>query len=867
MIALRMVLLPLLIIFLSQCTSSQKGNSSSPAVHKAANTDTTKKDSNSFIVYKELITGKARTDSGLFLIHSQNQRYYFEIPDTLFDRDILCVNRISKAAANIRPQEGFLGYSGDNIGESVIRFSKGPVNKVYIKRISYLETAKDSSETSLYRSIANSNFQPIVVAFDIKTVNPDSTSTVIDVTDLLNTDNDVLFFSMESKKNFNIGGFHADKSYVESVHSYPLNIEIRSVKTYTIGESFSTYELNSSLVLLPVTPMKARMTDDRVGYFGVNMVDYDGDRSVKLNSMATRWKLEPQPEDVDKYLKGELVVPRKPIVYYIDPATPKMWVPYLIQGVNDWQKAFEKAGFINAIYAIEAPVNDPEWSLYDARHSAIIYKPSAVSNASGPHVHDPRSGEILEAHVNWYHNVIDLIYKWYFIQVAPNDTSAQKPKISDELMGTLIRFVCTHEIGHTLGLTHNFGASSTVPVDSLRSRHYTEENGFCPSIMDYARFNYVAQPEDRIPLKGLLPRIGVYDEWAIEWGYRWFPETHSKEAEKTYMNSWVTEKLNKDNRLWFATNTIGSTDPRNQAEDLGDNAMKAGRYGINNLKRILPNLIDWTYEPNSDYKNAEVLQKQVYTQFFNYLRFVAANIGGKQENSLTREQKGVIWKTPGRDVQRSAVRFLQEELFTTPEWLLNGKLFPYTGVGSPASIADLQKFILFDIMSRDNFKLLSLFARYSPENSYSYDELLDDLEAGIWKELKTTAPIEELRRNLQKAYAERLIRLMETDPVPPVIGFLQQPYIQTDLYSIVKGHIEKLRLAINTAIPKQKDKLSKWHLIDLSQRLSESVGKKPDVAASPLQEPPKSSAIHIEKKKFGCFDFITDTLPVQPLKN
>jgi hypothetical protein len=438
--------------------------------------------------YKEIITDKAKTDDGLFKVHKVDDKYYFEIPDSLMNRDILVVNRISKAAAGMRIG-GFFGYAGDQIGQNVIRFQKGPNNKIFLLNISYAEYAKDST-SPMFSAVNNSNIQPIAAAFDIKSLGKDSTGAVIEITDFINGDNDVLHFNSGLKSALRFAAIQSDKSYIVSVKSFPINIEIKTVKTYSrspappvgggggfgsgaAGAGNMTVELNSSLVLLPKIPMQSRYFDRRVGYFTVGYTDYDlNPQGVESITLAKRWRLEPKDEDMEKYKRGELVEPKKPIVFYIDPATPKKWIPYLIMGVNDWEVAFEKAGFKNAIMAKMAPTKeeDSTWSLDDARNSAIVYKPSDIANASGPSISDPRSGEIMESHINWYHNVMQLIHDWYMIQTAPNDPKARKMLYDDELMGQLIRFVSSHEVGHTLGLRHNFGSSSTVPVENLRNK-------------------------------------------------------------------------------------------------------------------------------------------------------------------------------------------------------------------------------------------------------------------------------------------------------------------------------------------------------------------------------------------------------------
>jgi len=524
--------------------------------------------------YKEVITDKAVTRSGFFKVHKIEDKYFFEIPDNMLGRDILVVNRLSKTQAGT-------GYGGDQIGQNVVRFEKGPNNKIFIRNISYAVYAKDST-SPMFSAVGNSNIQPIAAAFDIKAFSKDSMGTVIEMTDYINGDNEIMFYSSAAKTQQRLGTLQTDKSYTVSVKPYPINIEIKAVKTYGRtpappggGGGFGgggaatgnlTVEMNSSFVLLPKVPMQARHFDPRVGYFAVGYTDFDvNPQGVKAITIAKRWRLEPKDEDIEKYKRGELVEPKKPIIFYIDPATPKKWIPYLVQGVNDWQIAFEKAGFKNAIIGKIAPTKeeDSTWSLEDARNSAIVYKPSDIANASGPSIADPRSGEIIESHINWYHNVMELIRNWYMIQAAPSDARARQMLFPDELMGELIRFVSSHEVGHTIGLRHNFGSSSSVPVENLRNKAWVEANGHKTSIIDYARFNYIAQPEDNISTVGLFPRIGDYDKWAIEWGYRRFMEYASPEAEKTHLNQWSMDKL-KHHRLLFGDGESNQDDTRSQ---------------------------------------------------------------------------------------------------------------------------------------------------------------------------------------------------------------------------------------------------------------------------------------------------------------
>ena len=789
--------------------------------------------------YKEVITAKAQSDEGLFTVHKVDEKYFFELPDSLFGRELLVVNRISKAAAGMRTSGSFLGYGGDQIGQNVIRFEKGPNNKVFLRNISYAEYAKDSS-SPMFTAVTNSNVQQISASFDIKSLGRDSSGVVLDLTDFISGDNDVLFFGAGAKSFFRIGGLQTDKSYISHVRSFPINVEIRTVKTYgrtpamgtTGGAAPSgnmTMELNSSVVLLPKVPMQPRYYDPRVGYFAVGYTDFDANpQGVKQISMVKRWRLEPKDGDWEKYMKGELVEPKKPIIFYIDPATPKKWVPYLVQGVNDWQQAFEKAGFKNAIMAKLAPTKeeDSTWSLDDARNSAIVYKPSDIPNASGPSISDPRSGEIMESHINWYHNVMELIRDWYFVQCAPVDARARKMLFDDELMGRLIRFVSSHEVGHTLGLRHNFGSSNAVPVENLRNKAWVEANGHTPSIMDYARFNYVAQPEDNVTGEGLMARIGDYDRWAIEWGYKLFPQYTSAEAEEGHLNRWVMEKL-RDKRLWFGTEGHPD-DPRSQSEQVGDDPMKGSAYGVRNLQRIVPNLIEWTRQPNEDYSGLKKMYGQLVTQFNIYMGHVAKYVGGIMETPKMQEESGPVFEYVSEAKQREAVEFLNRQLFNTPSWLASQDIFSKTGETGTRIIGGVQDNILNRILSSRNLGKLVDAETAIGGNAYQVTELLADLKKGIFSELAARKPVDQYRRNLQKSYVNILTNL-----VNPAAGTATGTAItitvgttgtdKSDTRSVVLAHLASLRSELQSVAGASSDPMTRYHLQDLVRRIDKAL--------------------------------------------
>ena len=503
-------------------------------------------------------------------------------------------------------------------------------------------------------------------------------------------------------------------------------------------------------------------------------------------------------------------------------------MPYVIQGVNDWQKSFEKAGFKNGIVAKMAASNDPSWSLEDARHSAIVYKPSDVANAQGPHVHDPRSGEILESHINWFHNVMNLVRDWYFIQTAAVDPRARSLNFSDTLMGQLIRFVSSHEVGHTLGLRHNYGSSSTVPVESLRNKSWVEANGHTPSIMDYARFNYVAQPEDSITEKGLFPRIGDYDMWAIEWGYKWMPNYQTAQDEVPALNKLTMEKM-KNKRLWFGTE-VDPDDPRAQNEDLGDNAIKASAYGIKNLQRIIVKLPEWTKEANKDYTGLTELYSQLTTQFQRYMGHVAKNIGGIQTTPKMQEEAGMVVEFTPAARQKEAMAFLQAQLFKTPTWLIQNNIAGLTGTNDMTTILGAQNNVLGRLLSNNTFNKLFRYEASGLKTVYSASEMVTDLRKGIWSELSARKPIDIYRRNLQKAFVEQLIGNLRPDGTPTITlssgrgtsVFMASDYSKTtDAISIAKAQLRSLQSEIRAALPAYKDAASRAHLHDVSDRIQE----------------------------------------------
>jgi hypothetical protein len=789
--------------------------------------------------YKEVITEKAVSRQGLFTVHKVEDKWYFEIPDSMLQREFMAITRFGKTGGG-----GI--YGGELANQQTLEWEKGPSNTLFLRVVTLVNMA--DSTNKIYTAVRNSNVDPIAAAFDIRAYGKDSASVVIDVTDYFRGDNQIVSIPPGVKSRMKIGGLAMDRSYIEQINTFPINTEVRSVKTFSSGGgmpslfSFGppsisdaagavTLELNTSFILLPSVPMSKRLADQRVGYFADDYTIYSDDQQkIDNQEFIVRWRLEPRSEDREKWAHGGLVEPLKPIIYYIDPATPKKWVPYLMQGINDWQQAFEKAGFKHAIEAREWPVDDTTMSLEDARYSVLRYFASDVENAYGPNVHDPRSGEIIESHIGWYHNIMEILHDWYMIQTAAVDPRARKMHIDDSLMGNLIRFVSSHEVGHTLGLRHNMGSSSTVPVEKLRDRAWLDVHGHTPSIMDYARFNYVAQPEDSIPEKDLFPRIGEYDRWAIQWGYSYSGAKDPKEDAKV-VNRWIIDSLQANPRLWFGGEGFNQ-DPRAQTEDLGDNNMKASEYGIRNLQRILPKLPEWTREENDKYDNLEEIYKQLIGQFGRYMGHVLKNVGGVYETFRSVEQPGDVYVATPKARQREAVAFLNTQLFDTPNWLLDESILNKIinpSAGDP--VGSIQTGVLSSLLSASRMNsLLQSASRYGESKVYSVEDLLNDTHKGIWKELATHQPISAWRRNLQKTYVESLVSILNPAPPPSGFGgfvlFFGPNTKNTDLPSIARAELSGLRAQILANEAATADRLSRYHLQDLAERIRRALDPK-----------------------------------------
>ena len=762
--------------------------------------------------------------SGMFGVAQSDRDWYFEIPDDLLGRRILAVTRF------VSNTPGASEYGGEEVNEAMVYWEKAP-NGNLLLRADVLSIAADEDQ-EIYKAVKVSSENPIVASFKPESSSNEGT-TRIKVTSLFEGDTQVFSLDSRSKRSYNLANIKADASFINSIRTYPINTEVTVTKTYTASAQAAggggtgapttrplpagsqagavTLVLNTSMVLLPEVPMQQRLFDPRVGYFADGYSKFSDDQQqVETVRFITRWRLEARPEDVEKQKRGELVEPIKPIIYYIDPATPKQWRKHLIAGVNDWQVAFEQAGWKNAIRAEEWPEDNPDMSLEDARFSVIRYLASPTANAYGPNVHDPRSGEIIESHIGWYHNVMTLVHDWYQVQAGAVDPRARKIKFDDELMGDLIRFVSSHEVGHTLGLRHNMGSSSQTPVEKHLDKAWVEEHGHTVSIMDYARFNYVAQPEDNITKAGLYPRINDYDKWAIEYGYK-PTEFKTPKEDHLYWNKVIIERLSADPRLWFGGEGSDS-DPRAQREDLSDDAVAASNYGILNLKRTIGQIPAWNVEEADMYTNVSRMYDAVVSQFNRYLGHVSANIGGRYLTNHSIEQPELVKYAPvPKAKQKDALNFLNQHLFTKPTWLVdvpyifeltdspeNGLYTLINGVVSSSNLLSVAK-----------LNRLGQFAQNDPSN-YKPEEYLADLTGMIFTELDKGRAVDSYRRYLQRRFVTSAIEVVNSTNAATSDA---RPMLMATLMDIEK----------KASKAKSSDSLTKAHWQAIAMQISDAL--------------------------------------------
>ncbi|MCW3463793.1 zinc-dependent metalloprotease [Chitinophaga nivalis] len=751
--------------------------------------------------YKEVITADAVSKNGLFKVHRVKTDFYFEIPLKLLGRQLLVVNKLSKVPEQLNDAGVNKGMNYENI---VISFERDTtLNKVFIRKQNpFLEVPAGNA---IAQSVAD-NFTPSVIDyFKIEAYSTDTSALVINVSKVFDGSNssinnvfDALGMGSSPSK---------DLSRILAIKTFEDNIVAKSELTAKVTGVQVSVETTTNLVLLSDNPMTARFADRRVGLFTTPRWYFSDDQhKLEERQLVTRWRLEPKPEDKQRYLKGELVEPAKPIVYYIDASTPAKWRPYIKAGIEDWQKAFEAAGFKNAIVAKEVPTNDPDFDPDDVRYSVVTYAASAKANAMGPSVIDPRSGEILEADIIWWHNVMSTLHSWVRIQTGAIDPRARGNHFSDSLMGHAIRFVSSHEVGHTLGLQHNMGSSFAFEVDSLRSPEFTARmGGTAPSIMDYARFNYVAQPEDQV--KQITPAIGVYDKFAIGWAYR-YTGSKTPHEELPSLNQQLRQHENDPMYAFGEQQDVrDAIDPRSQIEDLGNNAVKASRYGLLNLKRIVPQIISWTKEEGESYDEAGKMLNSAIGQWNQYAYHVLANVGGIYITPTVYGQQQPTYLHVEKKKQQEAVKYLVDEVFNTPAWLFRNEVYrksypikesPIGNIeyGSLVYAKSLQSYLYYDLLRDERLSRMLENEAANGRTAYTVTDLMSDMHQGVFAKTIRGQALDIYERNSQKGFVDALIisidksvvraetkKLQEEKPLTTIDNFCTfslQPHLQED---------------------------------------------------------------------------------------
>ena len=778
--------------------------------------------------FDRVITKDAKSDEGVFIVHRIRDRVFYEIPKDKLGREFLWVSQIAKTTLGA-------GYGGQAAGNRVVKWERRG-DRILLRGVSYEVVANPAAPIA--KAVESANYNPIVMAFNVE-AERDGTA-VIEVTRLFTTD--VPEFS--GRTRVGARAFDANRSFVERAVSFPENIEVEAIHTYNnppaeaaaagrggpapggrggaqpLRPGSHSVVMHYSMVLLPEKPMQARLFDERVGYFSTSKIDYSVDEHrAPQRRFITRWRLEKKDPN------AALSEPVKPIVYWIDPATPKKWVPYLKAGVESWQAAFEAAGFKNAVIAKEAPTpeQDPDWSPEDARYSVIRWLPSTIENASGPHVHDPRSGEILETDIQFYHNVMNLARNWYFVQAGALDPRAQKLPLPDDLMGKLVQYVAAHEVGHTLGFQHNMKASSMYTVAQVRDAKWVKENGHTPTLMDYSRFNYVAQPEDRIAVEDLIPKIGPYDKWATMWGYKPIPTAKSAEEEKKTLDEWARQQ---DATAYYRFSTEGSSgsDPGELTEAVGDaDAVTATTLGLKNIERVAGMLMTATTTKSGDpYTDLEEVYGRILGQWSLEMNHVAAIIGGYNSQQKHIGQNGVRFQLIPRAKQEAAVKFLLDNAFHAPKWALNPEILRrIEPVGVIDRIEASQGRVLNSLLSSARVNRLVEQESIDGQNAYAALDFLADVRKGVFSEVYTSSqPIDPYRRGLQRAYVESLGNRVN--------GAQAQ---SDDVRAFFRGELKQLDADL--AGPRTPtDRASQLHIQDIRMMIARALDPTAQVAAA-----------------------------------
>ena len=742
----------------------------------------------------DIVGKEASKSEGLIGIYSNKQKLYFEIPIDRLNKEFLVVSRLAETPG--------ISYGGTKVNTSVIRWEL-QYDKILLRSVSYQNVANDS--LPIFQAVRSSNFEPIIRSFEIKHWAEDSNSVLIEVQDLFLGDVPPFTMSSRMRTSYKVKRIDKNRCFLDQAKAFPENFNIKVLLTFVASsppQQSSAQSISAkyfhSFILLPEDPMLARSFDNRMGYFSVRQSEYGESQQVDENRFITRWRLEVPEDQREAYKNGQLVEPIKPITYYLDPATPLKWREAIRSGVEDWNAAFEEAGFRNAIRCLDAPTEDPDWDPEDVRYSVIRYYASPILNAYGPHVHDPRTGEILESDIGWYHNVMKLLRNWYFIQTAAVDEQAEKLPLSDSLMRELIRFVSAHEVGHTLGLQHNMKASHFYPTDSLRSPTFTSRYGTAPSIMDYARFNYVAQPGDGA---SLFPKIGSYDKFAIEWGYKAFPGTEPDEI-KAELNS-LLDRQKTDSTLRFGQQQWYIVDPYAQTEDLGDDAIKSTRYGIENLKIIARKLISATTASGDDLKLLREMYQNLLSQWYREMSHVANYVGGIEKEEISADDESLAYRMIPEEKQLEAIEFIGEYGFGNLDYLLDEDVIrKLESKGSEGRIMTFQVRLMNTLLNSDKLLRISEYESLG-SGDHSLEKVMEAVRSEIWNDLdRSRIDIKAYKRNLQRQHVEFLASRLK---------------IRDDLRPFSRAQLVSLERRCRSAANRASNSVTRAHLRDQAE--------------------------------------------------
>lgn len=813
---------PLLVLAALPFALSSCGGTPAPAQPTPERSARSSTDDGGPQAYADVVTADAVSDSGLFVVHEKAGDYLFEIPDTLLGSDMLLISRI----AGVPPGLGGFFPAGVARGRQLVRWERQD-DQILLRRYETGSVAADS--LPIYESVQSNNFAPIIASFEIEARSPDDAASVVDVTDFFAGDTPSLSgLSADQRRNYQVRRLDGTRSFIEYVRSFPLNVNVRHTLTYDAGAPPASaqtgtisMEMHQSLVLLPTDPMMPRVADERLGYFTVQRVNFGLDEQMAATErFIRRWRLE--PSDPAAYARGEVVDPVTPIVYYVDPATPEQWRGAVKRGVENWQAAFETAGFSNAIVALDPPTpeEDPEWDPEDVRYSVVRWAASLTRNAQGPSTSDPRTGEIIESDIVWYHNHMRSYRNWMMVQTGAANPDARRLPISNELMELAMEQVITHEIGHAIGLPHNMIASSAFPVDSLRSASFARQMGVAPTIMDYARQNYIAQPGDGLQPTDFLRRIGPYDHYSVNWGYRIINGADDPEDELETLDRWIVERADDPMYRYLPQGGLGVSDPRSQTEDMGNDPVLASSYGMDNLRRIVPNLVEWTTREGEDYTDLAELYGEALIQWQRYVGHVINVVGGVHVDLKTSDQVGAVYDGLPRSRQKDAMAWLAREVFTAPTWLNEPDILDRIGPtrGGFESLSSRQASLLNRLMDPRRMAMLAELETRD-DDAYPLAEFLDDVRSAVWGDLSTVSAMTAYHRALQRAYIARAEHLMTEQPQSNPFQGPAPNMNRSDIRPLIRAQLLELRTDSERGARRVRHRATRAHLLDVVARI------------------------------------------------